>query len=191
MLGPTHVLIGIGSGIALCKSLPMPISAPELLCLIVGSLAPDIDGDGSITKPGTIMRGFFPRGVARLLDELTSLVAAIVRAIFGHRGFFHWLSLPLCLIILAYLSSSTPLFWFAWGYLWHLLADLITPMGIPLLAPLNFNKYSLRLCKTGSLLEKLIFLLLLLAISYFGFDMLPQQTQLAFKQLKIKLLNAH
>ena len=56
MTAPTHIITGLASVVIVGHATGITPSAPSLLAMLVGTLAPDIDGNGSITKPGTILR---------------------------------------------------------------------------------------------------------------------------------------
>lgn len=88
---------------------------PVLLGVILGSLLPDIDEPESYIGK-------------RLIP-----IAEIIGKLFGHRGASHYLIVPLCFFIIALLiSGKTALFLtgLSFGYLFHILGDLMTLGGI-------------------------------------------------------------
>ncbi len=185
MTGPTHVLFGVTTGIVLCRALSLEIDSIGVLCLFLGALAPDIDADsGSITKPGRLFQGFLPRGLAKLLDELGTVVSRVAQTISGHRGFFHTPIVGLAILAAAIFFSLPRLEWFAAGYLSHILADACTKRGVPLLWPLRGTEYSFLPVRTGSMTELVIAFGLGLFVVFCGWDLLPQRTKQGFIDLK-------
>ena len=63
-----------------------------------------------------------------------------------HRGFTHWPGLWLGLLLAVCVGAAV-------GGLSHVVLDMMTPQGIPLLPFTRKNRFSLHLCKTGSLGE--------------------------------------
>ena len=127
--------------------------------MFIGSLFPDFDIDKS-----TIARKFhfYIPGLE-------------------HRGVSHTIYLDIILSALFYLlikiftKNWDPAFvslfiWtdygFFFGYLTHLFMDMLTPMGVPILYPFKGtkSKYHIAKIKTGSGLEVLIFILLLVFV---------------------------
>lgn len=78
-----------------------------------------------------------------------------------HRGFTHWpglwlgLLVAVCVVLPAGPSGlvRAVLFGAAVGGLSHVVLDMMTPQGIPLLPFSRRNRFSLHLCRTGSLGE--------------------------------------
>ncbi len=89
------------------------------------------------------------------------LAASIVIAnIVEHRGPTHSLAVGLALTLIAVVGFAiSPLawtlgLWFGWGYLSHLLADLITPMGCPsLLWPAGSTSLTVRMPRNSAVTE--------------------------------------
>ena len=151
-----------------------------VLLVVLGALAPDIDGGGTISKPGKILNRLLPRRTARVLDELGSTISSFIGAIFGHRGFFHWLILPAAMMAGGVLLKIPWLYWFGLGYLSHIAADFCTAGGVPILAPFYQRPLSCSKMKTGSLIEAAIFFALVLTMVVLGWTLLPIQTQEGF-----------
>ena len=84
MTAPTHILTGLASVVVVGRVSGLTPDAVSLLAFIVGSLAPDIDGQGVITRPGTILRGLFGREVANVIDAIFQIISATIRTMFGH-----------------------------------------------------------------------------------------------------------
>jgi len=92
-------------------------------------------------------------------------ISRIVNFMFGHRGFFHSIYIPLILyFILININSELGLAVLV-GYFSHLLMDAITKNGIRPLYPL-VNKKINGFFKTNSILEKILFLIIVLLILY-------------------------
>jgi inner membrane protein len=91
------------------------IAMPEVLIpVVLGSLFNDIDEPASYIG----RKFFFLSGLFRELG-------------LKHRGFTHFLIIPLVLMILAYLAfEGGILFWFAFGMLMHDIGDMLTKGGI-------------------------------------------------------------
>ena len=112
---------------------------PQSLGLaLMGSLLPDID---------------HPQSWA---GRKFRVISVPLSAMLGHRGITHSLlaillgSMTLGAMGLNHISAPLIV-----GYLSHLLADGLTPSGVPLLWP-NRRRFSLPLCKTGSAMEMLV-----------------------------------
>jgi inner membrane protein len=158
LTGQTHVLIGVASTIFLIHLTGEIPSRLEFGLVILGAVLPDIDGHGM---------------VCRLFFGLNT-VSAIIKQIFGHRGFFHWLFLPFFIMAGAYFAGAG-WFWLGFGYLTHLLADSLTPSGIPA-HPIS-RRMSANLIKTGSVSEWVLFAVLLVGVVRSGFPLLPPDLQ--------------
>lgn len=167
MLARSHILCAIAGLIAVHAATGAAPSAIEVGVYLVGSIAPDIDGDGVITRPGR----YIPTRLGRLLhtpvDVLSRGCARIIQFFVSHRGLCHWPVIAAALFAAGLQFQSLYLTWFAAGYSIHLACDFITVGGIPLFAPLSYRRRSLGLLRTGSLMEALFSLAMLgIAIYY-------------------------
>ena len=118
MNGKTHLVLGIASGLATAHALGVPLAVGATLGAI-GGLLPDID------HPQSLITSFIPFG----------WVAA--KFIGGHRGLTHSLiTLIIGTLAARQAVSDEYLLVFAGAYLTHLVADMATPDGVPLLLPL-------------------------------------------------------
>jgi inner membrane protein len=125
MKGSSHIVFGtlLGAGTQYVTGLPMTtfLSYPSYYGgLFLGSLLPDMDHPQSY------------------LGRRTYPLSVLINKSFGHRGFTHsLLSLFLFGIATAYWWSVNPLFFggIYLGYLSHLLGDMCTVSGVPLLYP--------------------------------------------------------
>lgn len=144
MLWKTHVVGGIVAGALIAPHITGDIKAQALFiaCAGVGALLPDIDSFHS------------------KLGRIIMPVSVVVQLIFGHRGIFHTILLPMALymglnlLLPMYSAYYLPLLV---GYISHLLLDVLTPEGTPLLWPLP-KHISIPLAQTGGIIEKAIFL---------------------------------
>lgn len=178
MTAPTHIAIGMAAAVALVRLTGQPISAAQLLLCLLGALAPDIDADnGSIARPGVIFGRFLPRPLARFLDGLGLLVSRIAFKLCGHRRFFHWPLLGLLMILAGYLIENLGLLLFGLGYLSHIIADLFTTGGVPAFGPFSKEIYSVLRLKTGSKIEGLLCIAIVILVAVFGFATLPAPTR--------------
>jgi inner membrane protein len=185
MTGPTHILFGISTGIVLCKTGLFELDPVSFVCLFLGALGPDIDADGgSITKPGRLFRAFLPRGVANGLDQLGTLMGAMVRTISGHRGFFHTPVLALGILVTSWYLNWPRLEWFGIGYFSHILADACTVRGVPLLWPVREKEYSFLPIKTGSATEAWLATCMVFFIIGIGWNLLPETTRQGFEDIR-------
>src|SRR3989344_7947276 len=119
-----------------------------IFILTISSSFPDIDSDKS-----KIGRRF-------------PIISKLINLLFGHRGIFHSIFPPLILLFafwylnLFYIGLAVFI-----GYLTHLIGDSLTLEGINFLYP--FSSFRIKgLIRTGSLIESLLFFILL------GFDIL-------------------
>ena len=89
----------------------------------------------------------------------------IINFIFGHRGFFHSIYIPLILyFIFHYINNKIGIAVLV-GYFSHLFMDALTKNGIRPLAPLINQKIN-GFIKTNSIIEKMFFLVIILSILY-------------------------
>ncbi|ADO76965.1 metal-dependent hydrolase [Halanaerobium praevalens] len=135
----THVLSGLlVGGIFLLKE-----ADPQIYLLpasAVGALIPDIDE---------------PQSYA---GRKIKVVSKMIKSVFGHRGITHsFLGMGIISLLIYFLLdyfnlSFKILTMFNLGYLSHLLTDLITKAGVPLLYPYK-KKIRIPLIRTGGKLE--------------------------------------
>lgn len=136
MMAGSHVVVGVALWAVTANVAGAPIADPQALAAAAfGALLPDIDHPQSWA--GRKMR----------------VVSVPLSLLVGHRGITH--------SALAVLAASALLMTmgFGWvaapvavGYLSHLLADGLTPSGVPLLWP-SKRRFTLNLCRTGGIVE--------------------------------------
>lgn len=136
MTGKTHRIIGIASGLTYLASVSQPEYAPATLGAVLvgsyfGSLLPDLD------QPAAEIWNSLPFG---------HTLSHVVDPFFKHRNLSHsLLGIGLVSLGLYYLLRIFPEYWginthiliitTIISYMSHLLADMITEEGIPLLFP--------------------------------------------------------
>lgn len=116
--------------------------------VVLGSLFVDLDEDNSY------------------IGRKAGVLSSVIEFLFGHRGIFHSLLAALLMFLGFYYFGYIGLgIGFLVGYISHLMADALTLEGVRMFYP--FSKYTARgFIKTGSLLEKIFFIIILLAIGY-------------------------
>ena len=92
-------------------------------------------------------------------------ILTIINFIFGHRGFFHSIYIPLALYFIFYYINNEVAIAVLVGYFSHLFMDALTKNGIRPLYPI-INKKINGFIKTNSILEKILFLIIILLILY-------------------------
>lgn len=178
MLGITHLAIGASFGVFVAKSSGQPPTLLEWAALLVGSLAPDLDqGQALIARPGSLLSRFLPRGPRVLLDVLGLAASRLLRSLFGHRELVHWPLLAMSFIGGGILFQCSPLAWFGWGYVLHILADSCTRGGVPLLAPFSRKRICFLTLRTGSWPEYGLAVGLWIYVINAGYGLLPPITR--------------
>ena len=178
MKAPAHVAIGTLVSVALARFYPaLEFGALHYLVMVVGSLSPDIDGGGSITRPGKILQRFLPYTVAAVLDGLFQTLSRTIGFFSGHRGACHWPAVGFLIIACAIYTENFFLFWFGFGYLSHILADACTIGGVPLLGPFSRERFSWVPLRTGSPAEWVLTAVLWCIALPLGFPLLNPVTQ--------------
>ncbi|WP_449240566.1 metal-dependent hydrolase [Desulfoscipio gibsoniae] len=112
-------------------------------------------------------------GLAALLPDIDSpksylgskvpIAPSAIKMTLGHRGPLHSLAAAVALYILFqwYLPQVLPALipyvnhWIFWGYTSHLLLDMLTPEGVPLLWPVR-GRLAVPLAHTGSIMERFL-----------------------------------
>lgn len=177
LTAPSHIVSGFGIVVTVGRLTGVTPNAANLLCFIVGTLAPDIDGTGVITRPGTISQKLIGRELARPLDIFGEFVAKFVNMLFGHRGFIHSPLLALTIIGLGCLCDSPSSAWFGCGFATHLLTDAITKDGIPVLSPASAKRFSIVRIHTGSIQEWILTVFVGILTCIYGWPLLPENVK--------------
>lgn len=146
MTGKTHTAVGLTSCLVLTALCPETITvagkvvSPMLgiLATIPGSLAPDVDIEGSAASKRVPFLNKFLK----------------------HRGITHTLLFPAILYGVMYqfdfsLMVMSQIFGFMFGWLMHIFADLLNKKGVPLFWPLLTSHYHIMTIKTRTFEETL------------------------------------
>jgi len=94
------------------------------------------------------------------IGRKTRIISTIINFIFGHRGFFHSIYIPLILYFIFYYINNEIGIAILAGYFSHLFMDAMTKNGIRPLYPL-VNKRINGFFITNSILEKILFLVII------------------------------
>ncbi len=141
MLWYTHMAIGAAAGI---MAAPMAGSNTAIAIIVSGAAAllPDIDA---------------PRSA---IGKKRPIVSKTINLFFGHRGVMHSLAgcAAVSLLFKAVLPTSACYInrYIIVGYVSHLIADMLTPAGVPLLWPIK-KRLRIPFIRTGSFAEKMLF----------------------------------
>ncbi len=158
MQGKNHVALALavplGAALVTGRADLLPPTALAWGTLIVGSLAPDIDGEGSISYWGNwLPRYITPAPLRWLLNWLGNTVSKIIRAIFGHRNAIHWPIWGLFMAVSGHYFGLAWLMWLGIGYMLHIAGDALTKSGVPLLGPFYWGDISFTPMVTGQFVE--------------------------------------
>lgn len=99
------------------------------------------------------------------IGRKNKVISTIINFVFGHRGFFHSIYIPLILYFIFYYINVEIGVAILSGYFSHLFADGLTKNGIRPLYPI-INKKINGFIKTNSILEKILFLIIIFSILY-------------------------
>lgn len=136
MMAASHVVVGAALWAVTAKIGGLPPGEPQALAAAAfGALLPDIDHPQSWA--GRKMRA----------------ISVPLSAVVGHRGITHsLLAVAAAVAGLAVWGVGAMTAPIMVGYLSHLVADGLTPSGVPLLWP-NRRRFTLNLCRTGGMME--------------------------------------
>lgn len=156
MVGTTHAAFAILCYYVIAYFVGLPFNVPMVLALlIIGSLLPDIDHPrGFLARQSYLFRRA-SRGVGKFIRHrgiVHSLLAALIATavVWVVAIFYRWETLAVACFFLGFVS--------------HLAADSLNPTGIKWLQP--FSKARVKGgIRTGSIIEKCLVLLILIAIS--------------------------
>lgn len=112
--------------------------------------------------------------VSSLLPDIDSPYSKIGRAVpilptllnfsLGHRGIIHSPVMVLAVLLLAHLLNIPYANIIVAGYLSHLVLDSLNPAGVPWLYPWKKTHFSIPIVQTGSFIEQIIFVPVLVLI---------------------------
>ncbi|MGE5478674.1 MAG: metal-dependent hydrolase [Bacteroidales bacterium] len=136
MMAGSHMVMGAALWAVAAKLGGGNPAEPQALgAAVLGALLPDID---------------HPQSWAGRKLRIISVPLALV---VGHRGITHSaLAVAGCLAAMVLLGTGWMAAPIAIGYLSHLLADSLTPSGVPFLWP-SRRRFTLNVCETGSFIE--------------------------------------
>ena len=147
MMYYTHLAFGLLMALLTIDFLSIQNKLLFVLITILFSIFPDIDDTKS------------------KIGKKNKLISRIINFIFGHRGFFHSIYIPLILFfVFSYVNKEIAVAVLV-GYFSHLFADGLTKKGIKPLCPI-INKKINGFIKTNSILEKIFFLIIVFSILY-------------------------
>lgn len=174
----THILTSVTAGVALVHGTSIDPSVGFFVGLIAGSLLPDVDEPNSYIGKRTSVK---------VLNSRFGF-SSMVKGIFGHRGFTHSLLAALIMFIPYFVFGSTTesifvqniLFGLGFGYLFHILGDMLSKSGVPLFMPFTDQRIKIPLYVTGKFSEKIIFVISSVLLVYlFHQEFLQQIVDLA------------
>lgn len=136
MMAVSHVVVGAALWAATAKIGGLTPGEPQALAAAAfGALLPDIDHPQS--------------WAGRKMRAISIPLSAVV----GHRGITHsLLAVAIAVAGLLVWGLGTMTAPIMIGYLSHLVADGLTPSGVPLLWP-NRRRFTVNLCRTGGIVE--------------------------------------
>ena len=157
MKGTSHLCIGIFAAYAVHQAVPLASSPLSLVAALglaaAAALLPDIDSDEAEIRQIT--------GTARSKGIVGRVVSWLTRLFGGHRALTHTLLAWLIVTFWAglYFRGNGFAVAVSIGYLSHLIADMLTPQGVPLLWPVYRKRVRLLpaafAIRTGSAIETL------------------------------------
>ena len=177
MMKKTHLKGGIISGLAisyianniLTGTNPEALNAMLIISgSAIGSLLPDID------HPQSYMGRKLPlfSGLLNLIHKISKkLKMKRTQKFYGHRGFMHSLVFWTLLCLLVFLVSKNEVLQVLTigifiGVLSHILLDVLTVSGVPILMPLTFKNFKIPIVRTNGLSEKIFSGILTVAIIF-------------------------
>lgn len=169
MMGKTHILIGAvtGLGLAVKFNYPVDLAAVLTVAAAAGALLPDIDHPKGMIRQKMGLLGW-PLSILPHRGPTHSLLALLLVGVVAMTAFW---SINVAAINLqpymAQIAAGVVI-----GYWSHLLADMITVEGIPLMFPLSRQYISVLPIRTGSIFERIIALLVTIAGGYFVYLLL-------------------
>jgi len=147
MLFKTHLSFGFLIGLYIIDFLRIKNQILFMIVLLFFSVFPDIDSNSS-----------------KIFKKLKPF--SYLTALFDHRGIFHTIYFPIAIsFILFILNLKLISLAVLIGYSLHLFLDMLTKKGIALFYPLS-KKRIRGFIKVGYLIEGIIFIILIILITY-------------------------
>lgn len=173
MNGSTHMIIGLAASAAASDWVGSTPDSPEILAVLIGSLAPDIDGRGSITRPGRYVKAGIGETAAGMIDSVLKKCSSTIQSVLGHRGMLHAPFFSALICSFGAFTGNAWIVWFGWGYFSHLAADYFTQRGIPVFGPISAKPYRGSSMKNDSKAETMVALFFTIYIAIWGWGILP------------------
>lgn len=150
--GRTHIIISTLLGLLLVEKLRIPLNinlTDYMIGLIIGALLPDADHEKTLAgKIIPLWRVWDHRTVTHSI--FSAMIPVLLVKLFP--GLFYlWLGLFI-------------------GLFGHIVVDMLTPMGCPLLYPLSKTRFRFAQIHTGSLKEDMIMVAVMLVMVYKFYD---------------------
>ena len=167
MLGRTHIAIALAAtAVIINDPSKMPL---DLTIAAVSAILPDIDTQGSMLRhklskyagilslPILLVIGYllFIHNYFSLFSLILYTTYLIFAFVGHHRGFTHSLLGFTLFALILFMSDKAIILPAIIGYASHLIADLLTPSGIPIFYPYEKN-FKIPIVKTGSLTDLLV-----------------------------------
>jgi inner membrane protein len=147
MLFRTHLTFSFLIGLYIIDFLKIENQILFMIILLFFSIFPDIDESSS-----------------KIFKKLKPF--SYLAALFGHRNLFHTIYFPIAIsLVLFILNLKLISLAVLIGYSLHILLDMITKKGIALFYPLS-KKRIRGFIKVGSLIETIIFIILIILVIY-------------------------
>ncbi|WP_050615617.1 metal-dependent hydrolase [Bacillus testis] len=166
MMFKTHIVssLAISATIVHYTGLTAPTDFAFYAGTIIGSVLPDIDEPASqMGQTVSVQRKIGRKRVALGLSPL-------IKGLFGHRGLTHTLLFCVLFFFLYSRFPSSVLLGLSVGYTLHVLEDMCSKQGVPLLYPFHKRKIRLNLYRTGKTSENMLFLLSWLVLLYMVYE---------------------
>lgn len=183
MTGKTHTAIGMAIGLTLAFKKPIETQLAIVTASTLGALVPDLDHPkGELNQKILLINNNFYKTIFYSVVGIVFLyiysqknsplfillgLFSFVLAVSSHRSFTHSIlglilfSAIIKLTLIEY--GSSPIYkGFIFGYISHLLSDLLTAKGIKLFYPIKTNVVFPLTVKSNGFGEKFIFVLLIL-----------------------------
>ena len=151
MMYYTHLAFGLLVSLALSDFFNIENRILFVLIAALFSVFPDIDETKS------------------KIGNKNKLISRIINLIFGHRGLFHTIYIPLILFLVFYSIKKEIGVAILAGYFSHLFIDALTKAGIKPFYPLLSKRVN-GFFKTNSLPEKILFLVIIILNLYLLLD---------------------
>lgn len=149
MLYKTHLIFSLFLGIIFVKYFPQQNIILFLTLVTLSGFLPDLDTPKS------------------KLGRNLKIISWPINFIFGHRGFFHSIFPPIIIYILFYFTGYDYIgFAIFFGFITHLVGDALSKEGIAFFNPISNFKVT-GFFKTGGIIEKIIYYLLIISLIIF------------------------